>query len=167
MNPIRQATDYDRAILSQIIRCSFKEVADRYGLTAENCPTHPSNCEESWISRDLQKGKVYLILEQESEAVGCIAMDFSCADTCMLERLAVLPHFQKKGFGRVLVGQVILQARARHCEKVGLAIIAQHSELKRWYEFLGFVQTKTVAFPQLPFKVTFMERPVKENRDVV
>ena len=110
---------------------------------------------------------MYLILEQESEAVGCIAMDFSCADTCMLERLAVLPHCQKKGFGRVLEDQVILQARARHCEKVGLAIIAQHSELKRWYEFLGFVETKTVAFPQLPFKVTFMERPVKENRDVV
>ena len=70
MNPIRQATDYDRAILSQIIRCSFKEVADRYGLTSENCPTHPSNCAESRISRDLQKGKVYLILEQEYEAVG-------------------------------------------------------------------------------------------------
>jgi len=41
-------------------------------------------------------------------------------------------------------------------------VIAQHSELKRWYEFLGFIETKTVAFPQLPFKVTFMEHAVRD-----
>ena len=160
MTHIRQAIENDIPILSQIIRHAFKEVADRYGLTEENCPTHPSNCDESWIARDLRKGVVYFILERESEAVGCIAMEFPDTDTCELERLAVLPECRKNGFGKALVDHVIQQASTRRCRKVALGIIAQNGELKRWYESLGFIETKTVAFPRLPFNVTFMERSV-------
>ena len=39
---IRQATVTDIATLSKIIRLSFRDVADRFGLTPENCPKHPT-----------------------------------------------------------------------------------------------------------------------------
>ena len=41
---IRKASSGDSSMLSGIIRESFCDVAERFGLTSENCPKHPSNC---------------------------------------------------------------------------------------------------------------------------
>ena len=41
-------------------------------------------------------------------------------------------------------------------ERASIGIVADHVELKRWYERLGFVETETKAFDHLRFQVTFM-----------
>ena len=40
---IRKATAKDAPILVRIILSAYGDVADRFGLTLENCPTHLSN----------------------------------------------------------------------------------------------------------------------------
>ena len=57
--------DYrDVSRLTALIRDSYRDVAERFGLTAENCPKHPSNCTEGWIKKDFERGVVYFILER-------------------------------------------------------------------------------------------------------
>jgi len=40
---IRPCTREDTAVLAETIRGAFRDVAERFDLTEENCPRHPSN----------------------------------------------------------------------------------------------------------------------------
>ena len=69
---IRNATRADIALLATIIRDSFRDVADRFDLTSQNCPTHPSNCTTEWIEKALEKGEFEVAGERfrESQTAG-------------------------------------------------------------------------------------------------
>ena len=50
---IRAADSYEAEAVAGLMRKAFKDVAVTFGLTRENCPTHPSNYTEEWVSRDM------------------------------------------------------------------------------------------------------------------
>ena len=60
---IRACTREDIGVLVNTIRNSFKDVAERFGLTQENAPRRPSNCTEDWIQRDIERGITYFVIE--------------------------------------------------------------------------------------------------------
>lgn len=154
---IRKAIAKDAHILSKIIRKSYLTVASRFGLTPENCPRHPSNCSDEWISADMDRGVVYFVLESEEGALGCAALEKADEHRCYLERLAVLPGKRHLGYGRQLVEHVFAKAQSIGCTTIGIGIIAKQLELKNWYKGLGFVEGETKTFAHLPFQVLFME----------
>ncbi len=160
---IRQATPKDIAALSKIIRLSFRDVADRFGLTPQNCPKHPSNCEASWVEGEMQKGIGYYLLECNSQPVGCVALERSTQTICFLERLAVLPESRGKGLGRCLVHHVFAEAKKQGFLTVSIAIIAHHGDLKTWYQRLGFTEMETKSFPHLSFNVMFLNHELGES----
>ena len=153
---IRDAGFEDASLLSQIIRTAFREVAERFHLTIENCPTHPSNCTDGWITSSLGKGVCFFILEEAQTSCGCIALERANEDVCYLERLAVLPGFRRKGYGKRLVSHALREAREMGARRIEIGIIAAQSELQAWYERLGFVFNKRARFDHLPFEVSFM-----------
>ncbi|MBN1655981.1 MAG: GNAT family N-acetyltransferase [Deltaproteobacteria bacterium] len=155
---IRNASDDDIPLLATLIRTSFRDVAERFGLTAENCPKHPSNCTVDWIGHDLARGRRYFVLEETDGICGCAALEKAGAEDCYLERLAVLPEKRRRGLGQALVEKVIAEARGLGAARVGIGIIAHQNELKRWYEKLGFIEGDTRTFAHLPFEVMFMSR---------
>jgi GNAT superfamily N-acetyltransferase len=157
---IRGAGEGEAAVVAGVIRQSFEPVAEMFGLTAENCPKHPSNCRQEWVEKDLGRGVVYFVLMAGGEACGCVAMEKAEGEACYLERLAVLPGHQGKGYGKMLVEHVLDAARQTGKGRVGIAIIAKHQALRDWYEKLGFEARGTKAFPQLPFEVLFLEHRV-------
>lgn len=67
----RSAGPADTRLVADLVRAAFQPVAARFGLDRDNAPTHPSNCEPSWIERDFDRGIEYRILELDGEAVGC------------------------------------------------------------------------------------------------
>lgn len=67
-----------------------------------------------------------------------------------------MPEYRRKGFGEALVRQVLEEALKKEAQRVEIGIIAEHTELKEWYEKLGFSVKETVHFNHLPFNVTFM-----------
>ncbi len=154
---IRTCTREDVDILAETIRGSFRDVAERFGLTRENCPRHASNCTPDWIEKDMDRGVTYFILESEGRAAGSVALELVKPGLCNLERLAVLPDQRKRGFGKALVLHVLSQAGSFGCRDVRIGVIADHAELKDWYRRLGFVETENREFAHLPFSVTFME----------
>jgi N-acetylglutamate synthase-like GNAT family acetyltransferase len=155
---IRNASKDDIPLLATVISTSFRDVAERFGLTAENCPKHPSNYTVDWIERDVARGMHYFVLEETDGICGCVALEKAGAEDCYLERLAVLPEKRRRGLGQALVEKVIAEARGLGAARVGIGIIAQQTELKRWYEKLGFIEGDTRTFAHLPFEVMFMSR---------
>ncbi len=117
VNPkIRAGGQKDIGILTEIIRSSFRDVADRFGLTQENCPTHPSNCTVDWVQRDMDRRVTYFVLEDNGLASGCVALELADSELCYLERLAVRPPQRRRGLGRALVEYVL--AEAKRCRLV-------------------------------------------------
>ena len=155
---IREATSSDISVLVEIIRAAFQGVAVRFGLTVENSPKHPFNCQATWIINAMERGVRYFVLDCEGASCGCVAFEEASPDACYLERLAVLPHQRRRGFGRALVEHVLQEAKLIGVRRIEIGIIADHAELRDWYRKIGFVDQKTAAFPHLPFEVLFMSR---------
>ncbi|MGD8253384.1 MAG: GNAT family N-acetyltransferase [Syntrophobacterales bacterium] len=153
---IRAAGFADVPVLSGLIRVSFRDVAERFALTLENCPKHPSNCTDEWIENDFARGVAYYILESDGTPVGCVALEKANPELCYLERLGVVPQSRRKGFGRALVDYLLYEARALGAKQIGIGIISDDTELKLWYQRIGFVEKETKEFDHLPFLVTFM-----------
>lgn len=160
---IRSATREDIAVLAETIRKSFRDVADRFGLTPENCPKHPSNCTVEWVEGDMRRGVDYFILETGDAVTGCVALERPDSKVCYLERLAVLPYKRRQGFGRALVEHVFTEAADAGVACVSIGIIAAQTELKEWYQRLGFIEGETREFDHLPFSVTFMSYEIVEG----
>jgi diamine N-acetyltransferase len=155
---IRTCDEQDIGILAQTIRKSFRTVAERFGLTQENATRHPSNCATEWIQREMDRGVRYFILESECVVCGCAALESPSSDVCYLERLGVLPHQRRRGFGAALVAHVLSEAKRLGARHVDIGIIAEDKQLKDWYKRLGFIEIVTKDFAHLPFRVTFMSR---------
>ncbi len=153
---IRVGTKADIHVLVEIIQDSFLDVAERFGLTPQNSPTHPSNCRPEWLLREMDRGVTFYMLENDGQPVGCVALEKISDEVCYLKRLAVLPQERRKGFGEALVKHVLSKARLLDVYRVGIGIIAEHKELQNWYEKLGFEEVESKRFPQLIFQVTLM-----------
>ena len=154
---IRKAYKSDISAISEVIRKSFATVAQRFGLTLENCPKHPSNCAIDWVESDIDRGVTYFVIESGNEIIGCIALDKATDATCYLERLAVVPERRNQGVGLSLVNFFLNEAKALGFKKIGIGIIAKQQELKKWYQKIGFIETGRKSFNRLPFEVAFME----------
>ena len=192
---IVQAAEKDIDLLSRLIRDSFTDVANRFGLTPQNCPKHPSNYTRDWVETDMERGVRYFILISDGAAVGCVGVEKGSPTTCdrlpendfgkaergrrirntstrdnavqnrylevYLERLAVLPHHRRKGYGTRLARYAMEQARLLGASSVGIGIIAADTGLKDFYKALGFEEGETKTFPHLPFAVAFLSVPVE------
>ena len=134
---IRICTKEDSRILAEIIRKSFQGVAERFGLTEENAPRHPSNCTVDWVQKDMERGVTYFAIENRNRVVGCVALQRANSEACYLERLAVLPNHRRRGFGKALVEHALSEAKGLGVSCVSIGIIAEHTELKDWYKRLG------------------------------
>ncbi|PKN39192.1 MAG: GNAT family N-acetyltransferase [Deltaproteobacteria bacterium HGW-Deltaproteobacteria-2] len=153
---IRTCTQEDTGILTETIRKAFRDVAERFGLTPDNAPRHPSNCTNNWIRYDIERGVIYFVLEIENKVIGCVACEKASSNVCYLERLAVLPEHRQKGIGKALVNHVLSKAGELGANGVSIGIIAEHIELKKWYKKIGFTEGGSRKFLNLPFLVTFM-----------
>lgn len=155
---IRPTNADDIQVTADLIRRACATVAERFGLTPENCPKSPAFYTEDRVRDDLTRGVRYYFLEDDAEVRGCAALEQAKPDVCYLERLAVLPEHRSRGYGTALVRHALEQAREIGVQRVEIGIISQDVELKAWYHRFGFVLTGTKTFEHLPFVVAFMAR---------
>lgn len=142
----------------RVIRNSFRTVAEEFGLTVENCPTHPSSVTIQQIKELKATGLRLFGLFAGADQVGFVAIERGNENLYHMEKLAVLPEYRHKGSGTELVRFVLDYVSKESGNKLSIGIIDEHKILKDWYKKLGFVVTSTKIFPHLPFTVCFMER---------
>ena len=153
---IRQATDGDISTIAMLISASNKDVAPRFGLTADNCPKHPSFCTDAWVAADPARGERYFIAEEDACPMACVAYESPSAGLAYLNRLSVLPTCRKRGVGAALVQHIVRVAQANAVQTISIGVIGEHVDLQRWYAKLGFKPGETKRFAHLPFSVTYM-----------
>ena len=158
---IRDATETDVGTLVDLLCESFRDVAEKFGLTVENCPKTLAFCTDQRIKGDFERGLSYYILEHDGEPYGCVALEKASPEVCYLERLAVLPEHRKKGYGRMLVEHIFDRAAETGSQLVEIGIIARDTKLRKWYGKFGFVLKSTKTFDHLPFVVAFMSAKVE------
>jgi N-acetylglutamate synthase-like GNAT family acetyltransferase len=108
----------------------------------------------------MERGVIYFAVEDRNQVAGCVALERANTDVACLERLAVLPHHRRRGFGKALIEHALSEARRLGVNSVSIGIIAEHTELKDWYRKLGFVEGESKESPDLPFGVTYMSYAV-------
>ena len=141
----------------EVIRQSFGTVAHQFGLTKENCPTHPSFVTLEQLKTLHAKGQRFFGLFQDGVQVGFVAAEKITEGEYALEKLAVLPSARHNGYGARLVRFVTDLAARQGARRLSLGMIDRHTVLKDWYKGLGFLETRTQEFSHLPFTVCFME----------
>lgn len=144
----------------EIIQRSFQTVADEMGLTRENCPTHPSFITLEQLIQLKKRGFIFFGLFVEKEQVGFIAVEKADDALYYIEKLAVLPEYRHKGYGKILVETALAYIRENGGDKVSIGIIDEQSVLKDWYKEMGFGVISIKEFEHLPFTVCFMEMEI-------
>ena len=158
MEEIREINkEHDLKNSVEVIRDSFKTVALEFGLNKRNCPTHPSLTTLAKLL-ELKKKARLLGLFLSSVQVGFVAIEKADDALYYMDKLAVLPEYRHKGYGRKLVEFVLDEVKKYKGEKVALGMIDESAVLKNWYRQLGFEEVGTKNFEHLPFTVCFMEK---------
>jgi N-acetylglutamate synthase-like GNAT family acetyltransferase len=153
---IREAGEKDCALLADLIRDSFADVAERYDLTRENAPTHPYFCTEEWVGAAMDKGVRFFVMEYNGSPAGCVAVENAGEGKFFMERLAILREARRKGLGEALVKHAIETAREAGARDLLIGVIAGELNLLEWYQRLGFIEVGRKFFEHLPFQVVFM-----------
>ena len=153
---VKKVDAEDASLLNFVIRQCFSDVAKRFGLTPENCPTHPSNSTIENVKEQMAKGVEFFLKIDRGIPAGCMGLEMADEDTCYVVRLGVLPGRRKRGFGEELLEKAVSEAREMGAKTVSAAIIDQDAELKKWYEKRGFTETETRDFERLPFRVAYL-----------
>lgn len=144
----------------QVITESFSTVAAEFGLTKENCPTHPAFMTLARLQEALAKNVKLFGLFFDKVQIGLVAVEKSTDEVFFLERLSVLPDYRHRGYGKKLIDYAFDFVKAQGGKVIKIALINEHSILKHWYLNYGFCETGTKNFPHLPFTVCFMEKRV-------
>jgi len=155
---IRPVQADEGPLVVDLLRRSFATVAERFGLTMENCPKNMAFYTEQRYTEDVDRGMRYHLLEIDGQIRGCVALEPARTKTIYLGRLAVLPEHRSRGLGRALVHHILAEAKQMGIQRVEIGIIEEDTHLKDWYRKFGFEPTGTKTFDHLPFLVGFMAK---------
>jgi ribosomal protein S18 acetylase RimI-like enzyme len=151
----RITNNYDQVV--SVIRDSFITVAQDFNITKENAPTNPAFIEQEAILKMTKNGIEMYGLYEDYRLVGFVALEKANEEVYWLEKLAILPEFRHKGYGKALIDFIINRVIAIGGKKISIGIINENKILKQWYQRNGFIEIGTRVFQHLPFEVCFME----------
>ena len=158
---IKNNEDFIRS--HEILLKSFASIAEEFGLTPDNCPSNAAFMKLDYLIGMKNKGIELYKLSESSKQVGFAAIEKAPNDndTFYIEKLAVLPEYRHKGYGKQLVDFAINRIKENGGRTISIALMNNHIKLKNWYKNLGFIQTEIKEFPHLPFDVCFMKMDLR------
>lgn len=162
MAEIREITEGEAESVATLIRLGFQDIIKRFKLSPERCPDFIGHCQTEWIQNCITKGFHYYLIEEQGNACGCIGIKMM-SWLCLIQVLAVLPDFRRRGFGRQLIEYVEGEAKLRGLTRIGLDMVAKNRQLCHWYRRLGFETTQTGTRDNLPFLIRYMAKDVVQN----
>ena len=145
------------SICLDVIRQSFRTVAEHFGLTRENCPKHTSFMQLYFLETQKKWGwQMYALYDGET-MIGYMSLSKEDDGVYELHNLAVLPAYRHKGLGKRLLDYAkdVVKTSGGHVIKVGM--IEESTVLKNWYIANGFVHIGAKKFDHLPFTSGYLE----------
>ena len=166
---IRRIEKEELPLCLDFIHMCFSTVAEKFGLTKENCPGHNAfmpmeKLENFWNWGFIMYGLFEPNQNGENELVGyfSISKDPEKEETWILHNLCVKPQMRKQGYGKQLLDFAKEEVRNLGGKILFLDFINDYTELREWYFKNGFEFKGTVKYEHLPFTVGFAECYVGE-----
>lgn len=158
MFKILEITEENIPKSAEIIRLSFGTVAEEFGITEENTPSHGTFLKDEKLLRDFEGGVKMFGLFEWDEQVGFVAVESKDDEVYNFEKLSVLPAFRHQRGGEELVKFVEEYVRSEGGKAISISIIYENLLLLDWYKGLGYEEAGTKNFPNFPFTVCFMKK---------
>ena len=155
---IKDTTELSRGV--QVLRNSFMTVAAALNLTRENCPTNAAFTTIEQLRQLWERGVGFFGWYDNKKLIGIVAIEHAGEGIYYMERLAVLPEYRHRGYGRELADFVYSYVEEKRGKRISIGIIDENSLLKEWYKEQGYVETGKKEYDHLPFTVCFMERKI-------
>jgi phosphoribosylglycinamide formyltransferase 1 len=158
VRPLCLESDFDG--VAEVVRTAFRTPAERFNITKDNCPAHPSFVNKEKLVKITNNRGTFFAAYRKSEMTGCVAVEPSPDEegTWYIEKLAVLPDLRLTGLGSLLLDHACRAISVFGGRRISIALIDADQGLKNWYRRRKFTKTGTRSFPHLPFTVCFMAR---------
>jgi ribosomal protein S18 acetylase RimI-like enzyme len=88
--------------------------------------------------------ELFFVALLDNQVIGSVMVGYE-GHRGWMNYLAVLPTFQKRGFGRKLVEQAISELRKLGCLKLNLQVRKSNTEVVEFYRHLGFKEEKRIS----------------------
>ena len=159
---IRKVDEAHIAACVQVIRESFRTVADAFGFTPENAPGFTAFATDEqrlmWHMHG-EKRPMYAYFDGD-KMVGYYSLVLQENNQCELSNLCVLPSYRHKGIGEALMQHAFDAAKSLGCTQVNIGIVEENKVLRAWYENHGFVYLGTKKFDRFPFTCGFLKKNI-------
>ena len=154
---LKPITESDLSDCLDILKASYEAGAIRFGQTEDNCPHRGrTRLPLSEFRKELLEGHQMYGYYHDDNRVGFLSLSFNDSIVRVCD-LAILPEYQKRGFGSELMLFIRDEAKRQNCEKVRLGMIDDNTELKAWYEKHGYKTIKLIKFDTVTYTVGLME----------
>jgi len=143
-----------------VIRASFRTVADQFGFTEENAPGFVAFATDEQrlnYHYHTEKRPMYAYFDDD-RIVGYYSLLLNGDGTCELNNLCTLPEYRHRGVGEELLRHAFSTAAELECSLMRIGIVEENRVLRAWYESHGFTHLGTKKPASLPFTCGFMER---------
>lgn len=156
---IKEITNYDELKESlEIIIKTYKDRDEKMNLSNENNHRHSNMTYEELKERFDNGIKMYGYYNEE-KLIAYLSLEEK-EDEIKIRDIVVLPEYQNKGIGRILLDWAKEQTIKSQKSKLILRFIYDNKKLKEWYEKYGFSVTEILEFPGTG-KVGQMEYKIK------
>jgi ribosomal protein S18 acetylase RimI-like enzyme len=110
----------------------------------------------------MNRGDLALLGCLGDRIAGTIRYSVDAADARMghIKRLAVLPEYRGKGFGRELLVQAEDRLRSLGATVIELSVAAPLEPIQEFYKRAGYTPFEKRRVPTLPFEIMFMRKQV-------
>jgi ribosomal protein S18 acetylase RimI-like enzyme len=153
-------TERELSDFVNILRDSFSTVATEFNLTKENARTNAAFIElHNLLEMKKKEIGMFGVYRCETQ-IGFVAVEKTKQKLFHMEKLAVLPKYRHKGYGKKIIDYVFKYVKRMGGEKVDIGIINENHILKNWYVEYGFIEKTIKHYEHLCFEVCLMEKKV-------
>ena len=142
---------------AEVIRRSFATVAEEYGFTKENFPTHYSFAPDERFMEKIKDGYYPYGYFADGKIAGFAALTNKGNLEYEIGQLCVLHEYRCLGYGKALLDFCKEKVRELGGNKINISISENNISLKNWYTANGFVHIGTQKYDHIPVLVGFME----------
>ena len=148
-------------VVAEIIRAAWTPEAEVHGVSAEQVPQFPAFITVEQFGRYMRDSNVTMhLLTAQGRAVACggHSPDDECPRTGWINRVAVRPRCQGRGYGTAMVLFLEECLRARGMSRARLGHVTANRRLHGLYERMGWRTFKTAMSRSWALDITFMEK---------
>lgn len=144
----------------EVIRSSFKTVADEFGFTQKNAPrfTAFATDEERIRYQFCEEKRPMYVYLLGAQIVGFYSLALLNDEEVELNNLAVLPDYRHRKIGEKLLADSEEKAFLYGRKKLKVGIVEENTVLRTWYENHGFDHRETKKYDFFPFTCGYMEK---------